>query len=82
MKAVRLKQVDEDYRQHAQAFLNFQVQATTKQGKPVYKRFTKFYDYEKEQAKAKGETSNDGDYQGNPRFKNLSKHLKEVSENG
>lgn len=55
MDAVRLKQVDMDYRNHLQAFLNFSVKAEKKAGKnkskPVYSRFKKFYDYEKEVAK-------------------------------
>lgn len=52
MEAVRLKQVDFDYRNHLQAFLNFAVKAEKKTGKnktrPVYTKFKKFYDYEKE----------------------------------
>lgn len=55
MEAVRLKQVDMDYRNHLQAFLNFAVKAEKKSGKhskPVYTKFKKFYDYEKEIANA------------------------------
>lgn len=56
MEAVRLKQVDMDYRNHLQAFLNFAVKAKKKTGKnkskPVYSKFTRFYDYEKEIEKA------------------------------
>ena len=51
MKAVRLKQVDMDYRNHLQAYLNFAVKAEKKSGKkskPVYTKFKKFYDYEAE----------------------------------
>lgn len=52
MHAVRLKQVDRDYRDHLQAYLNFRVRAEKKAGKhktkPVYDTFKKFYDYEKE----------------------------------
>ena len=52
MQAVRLKQVDMDYRNHLQAYLNFAVKAEKKAGKnktkPVYSKFKKFYDYEKE----------------------------------
>lgn len=61
MQAVKLKQVDTDYRNHLQAFLNFVVKAEKKSGKkskPVYTRFKKFYNYEKEIEKAKG---NNGD---------------------
>lgn len=56
MHAVRLRQVDLDYRNHLQAFLNFSVQAKKPAGKgkskPVYTRFRKFYDYEREIEKA------------------------------
>lgn len=52
MEAVRLKQVDQDYRNHLQAFLNFSVKAEKKTGKnkskPVYSKFKRFYDYEAE----------------------------------
>ena len=55
MEAVRLKQVDKDYRNHLQAFLNFKVKAEKKVGKnkskPVFDKFEKFYNYEKEVAK-------------------------------
>ena len=55
MEAVRLKQIDMDYRNHLQAFLNFSVKATKKTGKykskPVFTKFKQFYDYEKEIAK-------------------------------
>lgn len=55
MKAVQLKQIDNDYRNHLQAFLNFAVKAERKTGKnkskPVYSKFDKFYDYEAEQKK-------------------------------
>ena len=52
MEAVRLKQVDRDYRNHLQAFLNFSVKAKKKAGKnkqrPVFSNFKKFYNYEEE----------------------------------
>lgn len=52
MKAAKLKQVDMDYRAHMLAYLIFAVKAEKKSGKnktiPVYRRFKKFYDYEKE----------------------------------
>lgn len=57
MEAVEYRQVDEDYLMHKQAFLGLQVQAKRKVGKagykPVYDRFDKFYDYEKELEKVK-----------------------------
>ena len=57
MEAVRLKQVDLDYRNHLQAFLNYSVKAQRKTGKnksrPVYTKFKKFFDYDKAIANAK-----------------------------
>ena len=58
MEAVRLKQIDKDYRNHLQAFLNYAVKAEKKSGKnkskPVFTKFKQFYDYEKELKKVKG----------------------------
>lgn len=51
MKAWKLKQVDDDYQMHLQAFLNYQVQGRKKAGKktrPVYKTFKEFYNYDAE----------------------------------
>lgn len=52
MEGVRLKEIDKDYRNHLQAFLNFAVRSEKKAGKgksrPVYTKFRQFYDYEKE----------------------------------
>lgn len=52
MEAENLKQVDRDYRNHLQAYLNFAAKAEKKKGKfktePVFKTFKLFYDYEKE----------------------------------
>ena len=54
MEAVRLKQVDMDYRNHLQAYLNFAVRAEKKAGKgkskPVFSSFKKFFDYQKKLA--------------------------------
>lgn len=51
MKGVRLKQIDMDYRNHLQAFLNLAVKAEKKAGKgktrPVFSKFKKFYDYKR-----------------------------------
>lgn len=74
MEAVRLKQVDADYRNHLQAFLNFAVKAEKKTGKnksrPVYTKFRRFYDYEAELEKVKrgGKTES--------RFSGIGKFLK------
>ncbi len=52
MEAAQLKEVDNDYRNHLQAFLNFAVKAEKKTGKnkskPVYRKFKQFYNYEAE----------------------------------
>lgn len=52
IEAYQLKTVDDNYRAHWQAFLNFAVQAKKSVGKkktkPVYNRFDKFFDYEGE----------------------------------
>lgn len=49
-EAARLKEVDKDYRNHLQAFLNFAVRAKKNAGKnkqkPVYPTFKRFYGYE------------------------------------
>ena len=56
IQGVRLREVDKDYRNHLQAFLNFAVRAEKKAGKgktkPVYSNFKRFYDYERELDKA------------------------------
>lgn len=74
MEAVRLKQVDNDYRNHLQAYLNFAVKAEKKTGKnkskPVYGKFKKFYDYEKEVEKI---TNKGGE---KSRFSGIGKFLK------
>lgn len=73
IKAVKLKQIDNDYRNHLQAYLNFAVQAEKKAGKgktrPVYNTFKKFYDYEKELQKVEKKKENS-------RFSGLKKFLK------
>ena len=56
MEALDLRQVDENFQAHRQAFLNFSVQAEKSTGKgktkPVYRRFRQFFDYDEELAKA------------------------------
>ena len=50
MKASTLKEIDKDYRNHLQAYLNVKANAQKKAGKnktrPVYNTFKKFYNYE------------------------------------
>ena len=58
MEAVKLQQIDKDYRNHLQAFLNYSVKAQKKIGRnktrPIFTKFQKFYDYEKDLEKARG----------------------------
>lgn len=74
MEAVRLKQVDMDYRNHLQAFLNFAVKAEKKSGKnkskPVFSKFKKFYDYDEEIRKVTNKGSEKS------RFSGIGKFLK------
>ena len=74
MEAVRLKQIDLDYRCHLIAWLTFKAKAMKKAGKnkskPVFAKFRRFYDYEKELERVKdhgGEKS---------RFSGVGKFLK------
>ena len=58
MEAVKLKQIDTDYRVHQQAFLNLAVKAQKKVGrktKYIYSKFEKFYDYNKKLKEVKSE---------------------------
>lgn len=48
MEAVELKQLDETNKIHSLAWLTFAAQATNKQGKPVFKKFKRFFDYKEE----------------------------------
>lgn len=60
LDALKLRNVDQAYWKHLQAYLNYAVQATKQHGKhvkPVYSTFDKFFDYEGEIRRAKGEPS-------------------------
>lgn len=67
-----------DYRNHLQAFLNFVVKAKKRAGKnkerPVYDRFEKFYNYDKQIEKVQnaGKEKN--------RFAGLKKFLRKKGE--
>ena len=52
-EAYALKFVDRERDMHELAYLTFAATATKKSGKPVYKTFKKFYDYEKELERVK-----------------------------
>lgn len=75
MEACQLKMVDDNYRVHWQAFLNFAVQAKRKAGKhkerPVYNRFDKFFNYEKEIKRIRDKKS-----EGKERFAGIGKFLR------
>ena len=75
IEAVKLKEIDKDYRNHLQAFLNYSVRAQKKAGKnkskPVFSEFRKFYDYDKELKKAKGKAK-----QEKSRFSGIGELLK------
>jgi hypothetical protein len=71
MKAEQLKQIDLDYRNHLQAFLNFAVKAEKKSGKkskPVYSKFKQFYNYEKELDKALNKKESKSRFDGLTKF--------------
>lgn len=52
-EAYALKYVDKERDLHELAYLTFSATATKKSGKPVYKTFKKFFDYDKELEKVK-----------------------------
>lgn len=47
MKAFRLRYLDREAAMHKQAWVSRQVGATKKNGKPFYRTFKQFFDYEK-----------------------------------
>lgn len=47
MHAYRLKEIDEERKRYETAYLSVVASATKKDGKPQYKNFKDFYDYEK-----------------------------------
>ncbi|MDD3503898.1 MAG: hypothetical protein PHD56_14245 [Anaerostipes sp.] len=59
-EAMKLREIDKDYRNHLQAFLNFRVRSKKRSGKnkerPFYSTFKKFYDYDSEIRRATGKT--------------------------
>ena len=74
MKAAQLRQVDEQYRLHWQAYLNQAVKSTKgrKNPKPMYTNFRKFFDYEKAQQDVFEQPAKEAD-----RFAALREHLRE-----
>lgn len=67
MEAVRLKQVDMDYRSHLMAWLIRAVKAEKGRGrnaKPVFTKFKQFYDYNAEISKVMKKKSDKGKFAG------------------
>lgn len=72
-KAYELKMVDSANERHQQAWLTVSAGATKKDGRPVYKKFKDFFNYEAELKKV-------GKAKPNTKFSNLSKHMKEKQQ--
>lgn len=73
--AFALAEVDRANERHQRAWLTVSAGATKKDGKPVFKKFKDFFDYEAEIAKiAKKKPKTD-------KFIGLSKHMKEKAHN-
>lgn len=72
MKATQLKEVDRMRNRHLLAWLTVSAGATKKDGKPVYKKFKDFFDYESELRKLQKPKTD--------KFSRLSKHLKEKEQ--
>lgn len=77
MKAYRLRQVDQEYGIHRQAWENWNVQAMKGKGKkkrvPVFKKFVQFFDYEKRIREVMGESREDSRNQGIARIMRAQK---------
>lgn len=72
MEAVRLRQVDMDYRNHLQAWLNVRAKAEKRVGKNkkrlVYTKFPQFFNYEKAQERAKRSGKEESKFSGLKKF--------------
>ena len=80
MKAFNLKQVDEEFEAHRQAYLNYVVKAEKqlgKRAKPVYDKFEKFYDYESRLKEARDPST----VHQKPKEKSLSEKMNEFYKN-
>ena len=73
MNAQELREIDKTGERHQVAWLTVSAGATRKDGRPVYKKFKDFFDYEAEIRKAK----NHRQKKVPDKFSNLSKHMKE-----
>lgn len=72
MEALELRQVDQEYWTHWQAFLNYAVKAEKRVGKnktrPVYQKFSKFFDYERQIDRVKNKKKSQDRFSGIGRF--------------
>lgn len=73
-QAYALKEVDKANERHQTAWLTVSAGATRKDGRPVYKKFKDFFDYEAEIRKATEPVKKPN------KFSNLSKHMKEKQQ--
>ncbi len=76
MLAFKLSQVDEEMKQHRQAFLNDAARARDKKGEPIYKEFSSFYNYEERI----NETLEGTDFQKSKLDENRITELKQVAK--
>lgn len=72
MKAFQLKQLDKEFEIHQLAWQMNQAGAQGKNGKPYYKRFKDFFDYEEQERKILGTREQDSVLK-NTDFSNLLK---------
>ena len=72
-KAYELAEVDRANERHQLAWLTVSAGATKKDGRPVYKKFKNFFDYEAELRKLERPKPTN-------KFSNLSKHMKEKQQ--
>lgn len=72
-KAYELAEVDRANERHQLAWLTVSAGATKKDGRPVYKKFKDFFDYERELKRLERPKPTN-------KFSNLSKHMKEKQQ--
>ena len=64
IEAAQLKQLDETHKIHSLAWLTFAAHATNRQGKPVFKKFKRFFDYKAELKKLTNKSTENGRFPG------------------
>lgn len=73
IKAYELKEIDKANERHQLAWLTVSAGATKKDGKPVYKKFKDFFNYDAELKRLERPKPTN-------KFSNLSKHMKEKQQ--